>query len=59
MEMEHLNNLLNQSLMFKIDLIVWKYNIDNLIYRNICEFKIDLIVWKFINSETVASESHV
>ena len=31
---------------FKIDLIVWKYDIDNSVYRKICEFKIDLIVWK-------------
>ena len=33
---------------FKIDLIVWKYEIDNVVYEAVCKFKIDLIVWKFI-----------
>ena len=32
--------------MFKIDLIVWKSNILQLIFPNKTRFKIDLIVWK-------------
>ena len=36
----------SQKAMFKIDLIVWKYNISNDTYEKICKFKIDLIVWK-------------
>ena len=31
---------------FKIDLIVWKFDINKLIDKVLKEFKIDLIVWK-------------
>ena len=37
----------NDYFMFKIDLIVWKYDIKRSINVVINEFKIDLIVWKY------------
>ena len=43
----------NDYFMFKIDLIVWKYDIKRSINVVINEFKIDLIVWKFIAHEII------
>ena len=34
------------SALFKIDLIVWKFNIINNAFLIFVQFKIDLIVWK-------------
>ena len=34
-------------LMFKIDLIVWKYTVQDNNNNVVTSFKIDLIVWKF------------
>ncbi len=31
---------------FKIDLIVWKYNLEQITVDSSIKFKIDLIVWK-------------
>ena len=37
------------SILFKIDLIVWKQNIHKISPFSFKEFKIDLIVWKYAN----------
>ena len=37
------------TVVFKIDLIVWKYEIESSVFEEICGFKIDLIVWKYSN----------
>ena len=44
----HINNIF-QDIMFKIDLIVWKYDRIALTSTGAIKFKIDLIVWKFIS----------
>ena len=46
MEISEFEGDLKTFNLFKIDLIVWKYNISNDTYEKICKFKIDLIVWK-------------
>ena len=37
------------TLVFKIDLIVWKYIKGEFVFQSSSWFKIDLIVWKFIS----------
>ena len=39
-----------EVIMFKIDLIVWKYFIDFISNEQEIAFKIDLIVWKLIRN---------
>ena len=43
---------INVATWFKIDLIVWKLDIDDDIYVNKVLFKIDLIVWKLVELTT-------
>ena len=46
MEISNVCLLQHQITLFKIDLIVWKYNVPDVHVFTIITFKIDLIVWK-------------
>ena len=47
MEIKEIGKFEEARSSFKIDLIVWKFDIVFIIYINNMQFKIDLIVWKF------------
>ena len=48
--------IVKKKILFKIDLIVWKYISNNRIGPNSMMFKIDLIVWKLVYRQSVSNK---